>query len=247
MSEDTDIFYPEVENEIGSIHPINQIKNLIIAFLNKKGFSSAEGPEVESEIYNFDLLNIKKNHPARQMHDTFYLKDLENVTDKNVLRTHTSPVQIRGMLDSTPPIAIVSGGKVYRKDDDSTHLPMFHQIEGIVVDEDISFPHLRNLIFDIVYFIFGEGTQVRFRPSYFPFTEPSAEVDIYFEDKKEWLEILGCGIVNPVVLENCKIDSKKFSGLAFGLGVERIAMLKYGISDIREFYKSNLDFLKQFK
>ncbi|MDA9739322.1 phenylalanine--tRNA ligase subunit alpha [Pseudomonadota bacterium] len=247
MSEDTDIFYPEVENEIGSIHPINQIKNLIIAFLNKKGFSSAEGPEVESEIYNFDLLNIKKNHPARQMHDTFYLKDLENVTDKNVLRTHTSPVQIRGMLDSAPPIAIVSGGKVYRKDDDSTHLPMFHQIEGIVVDEDISFPHLRNLIFDIVYFIFGEGTQVRFRPSYFPFTEPSAEVDIYFEDKKEWLEILGCGIVNPVVLENCKIDSKKFSGLAFGLGVERIAMLKYGISDIREFYKSNLDFLKQFK
>ena len=158
MSEDTDIFYPEVENEIGSIHPINQIKNLIIAFLNKKGFSSAEGPEVESEIYNFDLLNIKKNHPARQMHDTFYLKDLENVTDKNVLRTHTSPVQIRGMLDSAPPIAIVSGGKVYRKDDDSTHLPMFHQIEGIVVDEDISFPHLRNLIFDIVYFIFGEGT-----------------------------------------------------------------------------------------
>ncbi len=247
MSEDTDIFYPEVENEIGSIHPINQIKNLIIAFLNKKGFSSAEGPEVESEIYNFDLLNIKKNHPARQMHDTFYLKDLENVPDKNVLRTHTSPVQIRGMLDSAPPIAIVSGGKVYRKDDDSTHLPMFHQIEGIVVDEDISFPHLRNLIFDIVYFIFGEGTQVRFRPSYFPFTEPSAEVDIYFEDKKEWLEILGCGIVNPVVLENCKIDSKKFSGLAFGLGVERIAMLKYGISDIREFYKSNLDFLKQFK
>ncbi len=247
MSEDTDIFYPEVENEIGSIHPINQIKNLIIAFLNKKSFSSAEGPEVESEIYNFDLLNIKKNHPARQMHDTFYLKDLENVTDKNVLRTHTSPVQIRGMLDSAPPIAIVSGGKVYRKDDDSTHLPMFHQIEGIVVDEDISFPHLRNLIFDIVYFIFGEGTQVRFRPSYFPFTEPSAEVDIYFEDKKEWLEILGCGIVNPVVLENCKIDSKKFSGLAFGLGVERIAMLKYGISDIREFYKSNLDFLKQFK
>ena len=247
MSEDTDIFYPEVENEIGSIHPINQIKNLIIAFLNKKGFSSAEGPEVESEIYNFDLLNIKKNHPARDMHDTFYLKDLENVTDKNVLRTHTSPVQIRGMLDSAPPIAIVSGGKVYRKDDDSTHLPMFHQIEGIVVDEDISFPHLRNLIFDIVYFIFGEGTQVRFRPSYFPFTEPSAEVDIYFEDKKEWLEILGCGIVNPVVLENCKIDSKKFSGLAFGLGVERIAMLKYGISDIREFYKSNLDFLKQFK
>ena len=247
MSEDTDIFYPEVENEIGSIHPINQIKNLIIAFLNEKGFSSAEGPEVESETYNFDLLNIKKNHPARQMHDTFYLKDLENVTDKNVLRTHTSPVQIRGMLNSAPPIAIVSGGKVYRKDDDSTHLPMFHQIEGIVVDEDISFPHLRNLIFDIVYFIFGEGTQVRFRPSYFPFTEPSAEVDIYSEDKKEWLEILGCGIVNPVVLENCKIDSKKFSGLAFGLGVERIAMLKYGISDIREFYKSNLDFLKQFK
>jgi phenylalanyl-tRNA synthetase alpha chain len=150
------------------------------------------------------------------------------------------------MLENKPPIAFVSGGKVYRKDDDATHLPMFHQVEGIYVDKDIDFAQLKDLIFKIIYKLFGEEVELRFRPSYFPFTEPSAEVDILSEEG-EWLEILGCGIINPVVLENCKIDSTKYSGLAFGLGVERIAMLKHGIQDIREIYKSNLDFLSQFK
>ena len=178
------------------------------------------------------------------MHDTFYV---ETITDgmPNVLRTHTSPVQIRSMLKNKPPLAFISGGKVYRKDDDATHLPMFHQIEGIFIDEDVSFAHLKDLIYKICHSLFGEEAKLRFRPSYFPFTEPSAEVDVLFGDK--WLEILGCGVVNPKVLENCKVDSKKYSGLAFGLGIERIAMLKYGVSDIRDFYKSNLDFLRQFK
>ena len=159
------------------------------------------------------MLNIKKSHPARQMHDTFYVDNRSYV-----LRTHTSPVQIRGMLKRKPPLALISGGKVYRKDDDSTHLPMFHQIEGIYVDKDVSFSNLKDLIFKIIFSLFGDEIKVRFRPSYFPFTEPSAEVDILSEDGK-WLEILGCGIVNPTVLENCGINSENFSGLAFGLGV----------------------------
>ena len=187
------------------------------------------------------MLNIKKSHPARQMHDTFYAEN-----KKNVLRTHTSPVQIRSMLKTKPPMAFTSAGKVYRKDDDATHLPMFHQVEGIYVDENVTFANLKDLIHQIIYDLFDDSVQIRFRPSYFPFTEPSAEVDILSKSGK-WLEILGCGIVNPIVLENCNIDHNKYSGLAFGLGVERIAMLKYEINDIREFYKSNLDFLAQFK
>jgi phenylalanyl-tRNA synthetase alpha chain len=175
------------------------------------------------------------------MHDTFYVQN-----KSNVLRTHTSPVQIRSMLDSKPPLAFTSAGKVYRKDDDATHLPMFHQVEGIYIDQEVNFAQLKDLIHKIIYAIFGEEVQIRFRPSYFPFTEPSAEVDILSENGK-WLEILGCGIVNPIVLDNCNIDSTKYSGLAFGLGVERIAMLKYEVNDIRDFYKSNLDFLSQFK
>ena len=205
------------------------------------GFEVIDGPEIETEEYNFDMLNIKKSHPARQMHDTFYLDN-----KSFLLRTHTSPVQIRGMLERNPPLAFISGGKVYRKDDDSTHLPMFHQIEGIYVDENVSFAQLKDLIFQIIDNLFGKKIKVRFRPSYFPFTEPSAEVDILADDGR-WLEVLGCGIVNPIVLENCKIDSFKYSGLAFGIGIERIAMLKHGVKDIREFYKSNLDFLSQFK
>jgi phenylalanyl-tRNA synthetase alpha chain len=232
---------PIVKKNIGSIHPINQTKEYLLRLLAEFGFEEIHGPEVESEKYNFDMLNIKKTHPARQMHDTFYIEN-----KKFVLRTHTSPVQIRSMLASNPPIAFSSAGKVYRKDDDATHLPMFHQVEGILVDKNITFGNLRYLIHQILNNLFGSDVKIRFRPSYFPFTEPSAEVDILSENGK-WLEILGCGIVNPQVLENCNIDSCVFSGLAFGLGIERIAMLKYGVNDIREFYKSNLDFLNQFK
>ena len=225
----------------GTLHPINSVIYRITKLLKSLGFSEVDGPEIESELYNFDMLNIKESHPARQMHDTFYVQKKQNL-----LRTHTSPVQIRSMLDSKPPFAFISKGKVYRKDDDSTHLPMFHQIEGIYIDKEVNFSNLKDLIYQIVVDIFGKNTKIRFRPSYFPFTEPSAEVDILSEDGK-WLEILGCGIVNPIVLENCNIDSNKFSGLAFGLGVERIAMLKHEVMDIRNFYKSNLDFLEQFK
>ena len=232
---------PVIKKGLGSLHPINQTKDFLLNMLSEIGFKEIQGPEIESEEFNFDMLNIKKSHPARQMHDTFYVEN-----KSKVLRTHTSPVQIRSMLESNPPFAFSSAGKVYRKDDDSTHLPMFHQVEGIYVDHDVSFGNLKDLINQILLSIFGENVEIRFRPSYFPFTEPSAEVDILSENGN-WLEILGCGIVNPIVLKNCKIDSKKYSGLAFGLGVERIAMLKYGVNDIREFYKSNLDFLGQFK
>ena len=232
---------PILNHELGGLHPITQVKDFLLNLLKEVGFNEVDGPEIESEEYNFDMLNIKESHPARQMHDTFYV---ENKT--SVLRTHTSPVQIRSMLNSSPPLAIVSAGKVYRKDDDATHLPMFHQIEGILVDKNISFAHLKDLIYKIVHSLFGEDIELRFRPSYFPFTEPSAEVDILSSEGK-WLEILGCGLVNPIVLENCNIDSNSYSGLAFGLGIERIAMLKHGVKDIRDFYKSNLDFLSQFK
>ena len=241
MSEDKDIIIPEINQDFGSRHPVNQMKDSIMSYLSSVGFKIIDGPEIETEQYNFDMLNIKESHPARQMHDTFYVNE-----KKFVLRTHTSPVQIRGMLDNEPPMAFISGGKVYRKDDDATHLPMFHQVEGIYVDTDVNFAQLKDLIYKIIYFLFGEDIELRFRPSYFPFTEPSAEVDILSRDGK-WLEILGCGIVNPIVLENCNINSKNFKGLAFGLGIERIAMLKHGVKDIREFYKSNLDFLNQFK
>jgi phenylalanyl-tRNA synthetase alpha chain len=241
MSEDKDIIIPEINQDFGSRHPVNQMKDSIMSYLSSVGFKIIDGPEIETEQYNFDMLNIKESHPARQMHDTFYVNE-----KKFVLRTHTSPVQIRGMLDNEPPMAFISGGKVYRKDDDATHLPMFHQVEGIYVDADVNFAQLKDLIYKIIYFLFGEDVELRFRPSYFPFTEPSAEVDILSRDGK-WLEILGCGIVNPIVLENCNINSKNFKGLAFGLGIERIAMLKHGVKDIREFYKSNLDFLNQFK
>jgi len=241
MPDSKDFSTPELTKEIGSYHPINQTKDSIMNLLISFGFEIIDGPEIETEEFNFDMLNIKKSHPARQMHDTFYAND-----KSYVLRTHTSPVQVRGMLEKKPPFAFISGGKVYRKDDDATHLPMFHQIEGMYVDKNVSFANLKDLIYKIVQALFGEEIEIRFRPSYFPFTEPSAEVDILSDDGK-WLEILGCGVVNPIVLNNCKINSEEYSGFAFGLGVERIAMLKFGVKDIRDFYKSNLDFLNQFK
>lgn len=241
MPKSKDMRPPILNKEFGATHPINHMKNSIMDLLGSLGFEIINGPEIESEKYNFDLLNIKKSHPARQMHDTFYVNN-----KSSVLRTHTSPVQIRGMMNKKPPLSFISGGKVYRKDDDATHLPMFHQVEGIYVDKDVNFSNLKDLIMNIVHSLFGADIALRFRPSYFPFTEPSAEVDILSKEGK-WLEILGCGIVNPVVLDNCNIDHTKYSGLAFGIGIERIAMLKHGVHDIRDFYKSNLDFLKQFK
>ena len=241
MSNIDNIEPPLIKDEVGSLHPINQVKDFLLSMLSDFGFQEVDGPEIESEEFNFDMLNIKKSHPARQMHDTFYVEN-----KSHVLRTHTSPVQIRSMLITNPPLAFTSAGKVYRKDDDATHLPMFHQVEGIYINKDVTFANLKDLIHQILHNLFGKDVEIRFRPSYFPFTEPSAEVDILSENGK-WLEILGCGIVNPIVLKNCNIDPEKYSGLAFGLGVERIAMLKYGVSDIREFYKSNLDFLGQFK
>jgi phenylalanyl-tRNA synthetase alpha chain len=241
MPDSIDSNAPNLIRDFGSYHPINQMKDSLINLLLSYGFEVIDGPEIETEEFNFDMLNIKKSHPARQMHDTFYLNN-----KTSVLRTHTSPVQIRGMLEKKPPLAFISGGKVYRKDDDATHLPMFHQIEGIYIDHEVSFANLKDLIYKIIQSLFGKDIKLRFRPSYFPFTEPSAEVDILSEDGK-WLEILGCGIVNPKVLENCKINSNQYSGFAFGLGIERMAMLKFGVKDIRDFYKSNLDFLSQFK
>ena len=240
MSIDKDL-KPTLNKAFGTKHPISITINYLTKLLQSHGFNVISGPEIETEEYNFDMLNIKETHPARQMHDTFYVNK-----KSYVLRTHTSPVQIRAMMSDKPPFSYISGGKVYRKDDDATHLPMFHQIEGIHIDKNVNFAQLKNLIYQIIYDIFGKETEIRFRPSYFPFTEPSAEVDILSASDK-WLEILGCGIVNPLVLENCNINSNKYSGFAFGLGVERIAMLKYGVDDIRDFYKSNLDFLKQFK
>ena len=240
MSSIEDILDKFQSNEPGNAHPINNIKDFLISILENIGFEHIEGPEIETEKFNFDMLNIKKSHPARQMHDTFYVEN-----KKYVLRTHTSPVQIHTMLNNEPPFSFISSGKVYRKDDDATHLPMFHQIEGIYVDQNVDFSMLKGLIYKIIEDIFPNAKDIRFRPSYFPFTEPSAEVDIKDENGK-WLEILGCGIVNPIVLSNCNIDNEQFSGLAFGLGIERIAMLKYGVADIRDFYKSNLDFLSQF-
>ncbi len=241
MSSSKDIKTPLIRKDYGAFHPINTLKDNILGLLHSFGFEIVDGPEIESEEFNFDMLNIKKSHPARQMHDTFYVNE-----KTNLLRTHTSPVQIRCMLETNPPMAFISGGKVYRKDDDSTHLPMFHQIEGIYIDKNVTFANLKSLIYKIIHSLFGSNVKLRFRPSYFPFTEPSAEVDIMSDDGK-WIEILGCGIVNPVVLENCKIDPEKYSGLAFGIGIERIAMLKHNVKDIRDFYKTNLDFLNQFK
>ena len=241
MSNIDNIEPPLIKDGIGSLHPINQVKDFLLSMLADLGFQEVSGPEIESEEFNFDMLNIKKSHPARQMHDTFYVEN-----KSHVLRTHTSPVQIRSMLETKPPLAFSSAGKVYRKEDDATQLPMFHQVEGIYVDIDVTFANLKDLIHQMLHNLFGKDVEIRFRPSYFPFTEPSAEVDILSENGK-WLEILGCGIINPIVLKTFNIDPEKYSGLAFGLGVERIAMLKYGVNDIREFYKSNLDFLGQFK
>jgi len=229
---------PSVSKEDGSVHPVTQTINAISDFFESLGFGIESGPETETDYYNFEALNVPENHPAKDMHDTFYLKD------SGLLRTHTSPVQIRTMENSKPPHRIICPGKVFRKDSDLTHTPMFHQIEGLVVEEGASFAQLKGLLNDFLEDFFGREVELRFRPSYFPFTEPSAEVDIKWD--KSWLEVLGCGMVHPNVLEMAGVDTKNYSGFAFGLGVERMAMLKYDIPDLRLFFENDYRFLRQF-
>jgi phenylalanyl-tRNA synthetase alpha chain len=234
----------------GSLHPITLILSEIEEIFKLLGFTVAEGPEIETDFYNFQALNIPKDHPARDMQDTFYIdKDI-------VLRTHTSPVQIRVMLSQKPPVKIIAPGKVYRCDMDMTHTPMFHQVEGLLVDKNISFAHLKGVLEYFLKSIFYKNIGIRFRPSFFPFTEPSAEVDIECIFCKGdgcrvcsgtgWLEILGCGMVHPEVYKYVNYDYEEYTGFAFGMGVERIAMLKYGINDLRLFFNNNLKFIQQF-
>lgn len=239
-----DLTRPITQGAPGARHPLSIVRNQIIKVFNRIGFTVAEGPEIEDDWHNFTALNIPEDHPARDMQDTFFLQRNPDV----VLRTHTSPVQIRYMEQHEPPIRIISPGRVFRVDNDSTHSPVFHQVEGLYIAKGVSFAELKQTLYYFVNEIFGEGTGVRFRPSYFPFTEPSAEMDIAWQKdgKDSWMEILGCGMVDPNVLENCKIDPDVYTGYAFGMGVERIAMLKYGIRDIRLFYENDVRFLQQF-
>jgi len=233
-----DVSLPSVSTEDGSVHPVTKTINEISDFFESIGFGIESGPETETDYYNFEALNVPEDHPAKDMHDTFYLKDF------GLLRTHTSPVQIRTMENKKPPHRIICPGKVFRKDSDLTHTPMFHQIEGLVVEEGASFSQLKGLLNDFLEDFFGREVELRFRPSYFPFTEPSAEADIKWD--KSWLEVLGCGMVHPNVLKMVEVDTKKYSGFAFGLGVERMAMLKYDIPDLRLFFENDYRFLKQF-
>jgi phenylalanyl-tRNA synthetase alpha chain len=239
-----DVSLPEDPYNSGSEHPISKISNKVIEYFSVLNYQIFSGNEIETDYYNFEALNFPENHPARQMHDTFYLNS--DSSSEFLLRTHTSNTQIHAMLKESAPLYMLSPGRVYRCDSDNTHLPMFTQIEGLVVDEDVTFGDLKGIIIDFLENFFNEKMDVRFRPSYFPFTEPSAEVDIKFGNRG-WLEILGCGMVHPNVLKGCNIDTKKYRGFAFGMGVERLAMLYYGVNDIRDFYSSNLDFLNQFK
>ena len=245
-----DITLPGSRFSAGKKHPITQITNEITAIFTTMGFQIAEGPEVELDFYNFEALNIPRDHPARDMHDTFY------ITEEVLLRTHTSPVQIRIMEKLKPPVSIISPGKAYRRDSDVSHTPMFHQIEGFMVGKDISFSHLKGILAVFVHRMFGEDSSIRFRPSFFPFTEPSAEVDIQCVicegegcrvcSGSGWLEILGSGMVHPAVFKMVGYDPQKVSGFAFGMGIERIAMLKYGIDDIRLLFENDVRFLEQF-
>ncbi len=221
--------------DVGSYHPVSLIAQEISNYFKNKGYVLREGPEIESEYFNFSALNIPENHPARDMHDTFYFDD------GNLLRTHTSPVQIRSMELESPPLKILCPGKVFRCDSDQTHTPMFHQVEGLVVDKDINFAHLKNEILEFVESFFKDNPKVRFRPSYFPFTEPSVEVDVQGENG--WLEIMGCGMVHPNVLKNVGLNPEVYSGFAFGMGIERMTMLRYQISDIRMLFENDLRFI----
>ncbi len=223
----------------GSLHPVTLTLRSIKKFFIGNGFDVASGPEIEEDYYNFTSLNIPKDHPARAMHDTFYIGD-------KLLRTHTSPVQIRAIESRGVPIKVIAPGKVYRCDHDITHSPMFHQVEGLVIDNNINFTHLKGIIYTFMSDFFDREVELRFRPSFFPFTEPSAEVDIMDANGK-WLEVLGCGLVHPNIIKNLNLDATQYTGYAFGVGVERLAMLKYKINDLRFLYENDLRFLKQFR
>ena len=248
-NEKIDTSLPPRDFNTGKIHPITQTIYKVIEIFGSMGFSVKSGPDIETDFNNFTALNIPEHHPAREMQDTFYLEE-------KVLRTHTSPVQVRTMLNTKPPIRIIVPGRTYRSDSDSTHTPMFHQVEGLLIDESSNMAHLKGCLIDFLKEFFEiNDLKYRFRPSYFPFTEPSAEMDIAFTKKdnvlkvgegEEWLEILGSGMVNPKVLENCNIDSSQYQGFAFGMGIERLSMLKYGITDARSFFESDFRWLTHY-
>lgn len=245
-----DVTLPGRNSSIGGLHPITRTMQRIEDFFVRAGYEVATGPEIEDDYHNFEALNIPAHHPARAMHDTFY------IDENTVLRTHTSPVQIRTMEQQEPPIRVICPGRVYRCDSDLTHTPMFHQVEGLVVDKDISFADLKGTVDQFLKAFFEADLPVRFRPSYFPFTEPSAEIDIQCANctgegcricsRTGWLEVAGCGMVHPNVFESCGIDNEQYTGFAFGMGVERLAMLRYGVTDLRMFFENDVRFLKQF-
>ncbi len=235
-----DVTLPGRGKGIGGRHPVSRAMTRIDRIFRNAGFGIRSGPEIEDDFHNFTALNFPENHPARALHDTFFFPG------GNLLRTHTSPVQIRSMVEEGVPIRIIAPGRVYRCDSDQTHTPMFHQVEGLVVDEGVSFAHLKAVLHQFVEAFFERKAQLRFRPSYFPFTEPSAEVDVEWGEGK-WLEILGCGMVHPNVLEAAGVDPEKYTGYAFGMGIDRLAMLRYGVTDLRAFFENDLRFLQQFR
>jgi len=249
-SERVDITLPGRGQVIAGLHPVTTTLRRVSKIFTSVGFTVVEGPEIEDDYHNFEALNIPAHHPARAMHDTFY------IDAHTVLRTHTSPVQIRVMESETPPLKVIAPGRVYRCDSDITHTPMFHQVEGFLVDTDVSFADLKGVVYQFLRAFFEKDIQVRFRPSYFPFTEPSAEVDIECVmcngegcrvcSQTGWLEVMGCGMIHPEVFKSVNIDSERYTGFAFGMGVERLAMLRYGINDLRLFFENDLKFLEQF-
>jgi phenylalanyl-tRNA synthetase alpha chain len=234
-----DVTLPGRGEQLGHLHPVTRTLRRMTAILGRAGFEVETGPEVEDDFHNFSALNIPDDHPARAMHDTFYLRS------GLLLRTHTSPVQIRAMRAKGAPIRLIAPGRVYRRDSDLTHTPMFTQVEGLVIDRDVSFANLKALLFAFLSKFFEREVELRFRPSYFPFTEPSAEVDVLSESGR-WLEVMGCGMVHPNVLRNVGLDPAEFTGYAFGMGVERLTMLRYGITDLRSFFENDLRLLEQF-
>ncbi|KRD80367.1 phenylalanine--tRNA ligase subunit alpha [Lysobacter sp. Root983] len=248
VSESIDVTLPGLDASVGGLHPVSRTMERIADIFGRLGFALSDGPEIEDDWHNFEALNFPPHHPARAMHDTFYFPP-DQAGVARLLRTHTSGVQVRYMLQHQPPLRMIALGKVYRSDSDQTHTPMFHQCEGLLVDEHASFADLKGTLSEFVRAFFERDFEMRFRPSYFPFTEPSAEVDIAWQQpdgSTRWLEVLGCGMVHPSVLRNVGIDPEKYTGYAFGLGVERFAMLRYGVDDLRSFFDNDVRFLKQF-